>query len=53
MDKEELMEFLKDNLSISVEDHTDMYETGFKVQLLLDGDVISEDTIVTESNYDI
>jgi hypothetical protein len=42
MDKEELIEFLKENLSINIEL---TYDGELKVDLSLDGDLISSDSI--------
>lgn len=41
LNKEELLEFLKENLSIEVEQTT--HYGGVKVTLLLEGDIISTD----------
>lgn len=47
MNKDDLITFLKENLTIEVENHYEMYSDGepkVKVKLLLDGEMISEDT---------
>lgn len=53
MDKETLIEFLKDNLTIRLTDHTSFYEKGIKAELSIDDVVISEDFIVLETSYDM
>lgn len=53
MNKEELIEFLKENLSIQTQDYSDMYEDGVTIKLLLEGQVISEDNVTFDSHPDI
>lgn len=53
MNKETLLNFLKDNLSISITEYDEFYEKGIKVELIFDDEVISEDSVTLETNYDI
>ena len=53
MDKDALIAFLKDNLSVDISEFYDFYEKGIKVELLLGDEVISESSVTTETSYDI
>ncbi len=52
MDKEELIEFLKENLTISIEEHNDFDGDGLKVKLELDDETISESEVLTVIHND-
>jgi len=52
MDKEELIDFLKENLSISIEEYNDLYDKGLKIKLELDGETISKSSVITEISND-
>lgn len=52
MDKEELIAFLKENLTISIEEYNDYHDKGINIKLELDGEKISESSVVTEINND-
>jgi len=53
MDKEELIEFLKENLSIQTHEYHGMYEDGVAIKLLLEDEVISEDNVTFDSHPDM
>jgi hypothetical protein len=52
MDKEDLIDFLKENLTISIEEFNDFYDKGLKIKLELDGETITKSSVVTEINSD-
>ncbi|MCY7959616.1 hypothetical protein MOC41_06210 [Bacillus spizizenii] len=51
MDKEQLIKFLKENLTIEVDEHIEQFTgEGLKVSLNLNGEKISSDSIILKAN---
>lgn len=49
MTEEQLSEYLKNNLSIRINTERDWYSRGIKVELVIDGEVISSDSVTLPS----